>query len=78
MSDFEPAPDGLSVALGCLSQDTLGDVELEVFATGLPPVLGDLLMSGDDDVATLTAGQVADEGGFEVDLGFHGSLALRF
>jgi len=41
-------------------------------AGALPPLMGDLLMTSGDQIPIWARREVADDGGFDVDFGFHG------
>ena len=58
---------GSSVALGDLIDDEGGDVGIEFRQSPFLPVMGQLLMSGNNQVAARLGAQVTDDSGLDVD-----------
>jgi hypothetical protein len=51
--------------------DQLRGNQLKSLSAGLPPVMGNFLMSGNDHVSVGMGRQIADYRGFNIDLCFH-------
>ena len=64
----QATPGSQRISASRFSEDCLGNVEVVSFS-GYPPCVGDLLVSGDDNVSTLERRQVTDDARLDIDLG---------
>lgn len=62
--DFQPTGGESRISGPDLFEDCLGDVEVKISLCLTPPVVGDLLMGGDDEIPARSSRQVARYRGF--------------